>query len=291
MKDETFCQPPLNFDAFYFQSRIILMTHIFTSHFHVRQYEINSHGELPNSTLQRLFQETATLATRDVGYDVRYHAERESIWIVHQMTLEHLRPVRYPDELAIATWLCDAQKVRTHREYLARNAATGEIVARGRAHWVHLHAKTLRPLRIPQELFDKFQPNGVRTLVHIEPRAYPPPRFDFPEFRATRRVYCYEADEVQHVNNAMYIDWLEEALAEAIAMSSKDARRLCVYRHDIEYVRSAVPGDDVAINARLIGAGKTASAWHLEIKRGDETLVQDRITAFWVNQAGKPVKW
>jgi acyl-CoA thioesterase FadM len=267
------------------------MTHLFTAHFHTRQYELNSHGELPNSTLQRLFQETATLATRDAGFDVRYHQERESIWVVYQMTLEHLHPIRYPDELAIATWLCDAQKVRTHREYLARNAATGETVARGRAHWVHLHAKTLRPLRIPQELFDKFQQNGVSALVHIEPRLYPAPQFDFPVFRATRRVYRYEADEVQHVNNAMYIDWLEEALADAIAMQWNDARRLCVYRHDVEYVRSAVPGDDVEIIVRLIGVGKTACAWNLDIKRGDETLVRDRITALWVDRAGTPVKW
>jgi len=273
------------------------MTHLFTAHFQIRQYELNSHGKLPNSTLQRLFQETATLATRDVGYEVRYHAERESIWIVHQITLEHLRSVRYPDELAITTWLSDTQKVRTHREYLARNVQTNEIVARGRAHWVHLDAKTLRPLRLPAELFEKFAPNGKSALVQIEPRAYPAPQIDLPEFRATRRVYRYEADEVKHVNNAMYIDWVEEALADAIMRpstplrSAQDARRLCVYRHDIEYMRSALPGDEVEIVVRLVGVGKTASAWNLEIKRGDELLVRDHMTALWVNEKGKPVRW
>ncbi len=278
-------------DAFAFQHTIEMMTHQFTAHFAIRQYELNSHGELPNGTLQRLFQETATLATRDVGYEVRYHAERESIWIVHRITLEHSRPVRYPDELTITTWLSDTQKVRTHREYLARNVQTNEIVARARAHWVHLDAKTLRPLRLPAELFEKFAPNGKSALVQIEPRAYPAPQFDLPEFRVTRRVYRYEADEVKHVNNAMYIDWVEEALNDALAARWNDARRLCVYRHDIEYVRSALPGDEVEIVVRLIGAGKTASAWNLEIIRGDELLVRDHITALWINQAGKPVKW
>jgi acyl-CoA thioesterase FadM len=89
----------------------------------------------------------------------------------------------------------------------------------------------------------------------------------------------------------MYIDWLEEALADAIATRWNDARRLCVYRHDIEYARSAVPGDVVMIDVRLIGVGKTASAWNLEIKRGDELLVRDHITALWVDQTGKPVRW
>lgn len=267
------------------------MTHIFTAHFPIRQYEVNAYGELPNSTLQHLFQETATLATRDVGYEVRYAEERASIWVVYQITLEHRRPIRYPDELAITTWLSDAQKVRTHREYLARNAQTNEIVACGRAYWVHLDAKTLRPLRLPAELFERFAPNGQSALTHIAPRMYPAPSFDFPEFCTHRRVYRYEADEVRHVNNAFYVDWLEEALHDAVATRWNDARRLCVYRHDIEYVRSAVPGDEVMIKVRLVGVGKTASAWDLEIQRGDESLVRDRITALWVNGKGKPMKW
>jgi acyl-CoA thioesterase FadM len=66
---------------------------------------------------------------------------------------------------------------------------------------------------------------------------------------------------------------------------------LWVYRHDIEYARSAVPGDEMEIIVRLIGAGKSASAWNLEIVRGEESLVQDHITALWVNDAGKPVRW
>ncbi len=285
------------------------MTHQYTAHFSIRQYELNSRGELPNSTIQRLFQETATLATRDLGFDVKYSAERESVWVIHQMTLEHLRPIVYPDELAITTWLSDAQRVRTHREYLARNAATGEIVARGRAHWAHLSAKTLRPLRIPSELFEIFGPNGIRAVPRVETRSYRPPSFEFREFRTTRHVHRYEADEMKHVNNAMYLDWLEETLTDAVetlpstassfslrqaqgrSETAQDARRLWVYRHAIEYVRSAVPGDDVEMVVRLVGTGKTASTWNLEIMRSGESLVKDHITALWVNDAGEPVRW
>jgi acyl-CoA thioesterase FadM len=64
-----------------------------------------------------------------------------------------------------------------------------------------------------------------------------------------------------------------------------------VHRHDIEYLQSALPGDNVNINVKLVGVGKTASTWDLKIKRGNELIVQDRITALWVNQAGKPVRW
>jgi len=52
-----------------------------------------------------------------------------------------------------------------------------------------------------------------------------------------------------------------------------------------------VPGDEVEIIARLVGAGHCASAWNLEIKRGEELFVRDHITALWMDGAGKPVGW
>ena len=267
------------------------MTHLFTTRLQIRHHELDARGELPNSALFRLFQETAMRVTRDAGFGVEWFMERRTVWFVHQMTVEHLRPIHYPDELAVTSWLSDAQKVRTHREYLARNATTDEIVARGRAHWVYLTGETLMPTRIPAELIARFQPNGIRAVPRIEPRAYTlSPNIAPLEYRTRHRVQRYEADGMQHVNNAVYIDWLEEALADAVAHLTSPARQLCVRRHDIEYARSAVPGDEVEIVTRLIGAGHCASAWQLEIKRGDESLGRDHITALWQDAVGKPIQ-
>jgi len=281
-----------SFDSRAFQDTIKTMTREYIAHLPIRQYELDARGELPNSALQRLFQETATQGSADAGYGVEWYSTHNSVWVIYQMTLEHARPIRYGDELAITTWVSDFQRVRSHREYLARHARTNEIVARGRAYWAHLNRATLMPTRIPVDLFEQFAPNGVSALPRIAPRIYPAPRLGFDEFHTTRRVYRYEADEMQHVNNAIYIDWLEEALADAAMMffPAQNDRRLSVYRHDIEYTRSAVPGDQVEISVRLVGAGQTTSAWDLKIIRRDEILIKDHITALWVNDAGKPIR-
>jgi acyl-CoA thioesterase FadM len=267
------------------------MTHTFTTHYRIRQYELDARGELPNSTLSRLFQETAMRASKDAGYGVEWYAEQRTVWVVHRMTLEHLQPVRYLDELALTTWVSDIQRVRSHRESVARNAATQEIVARGRAHWAHLRSDTLFPARIPAAINDFFAPNGIRAVPRIEPRAYAlSPNIAPLEHRLRRRVQRYETDSMQHVNNAVYIDWLEEALADATAHLTSPARRLYVRRHDIEYAHSALPGDEVDIIARLVGAGHCASAWQFEIRRGDESLVRDHITTLWQDATGKPIR-
>ena len=274
------------------------MTHKYTAHFTIRHYELDSHGELPNSTLQRLCQETAMQASADVGFGAQWYSEHKGVWVIHQMTLEHARPIHYLDELAITTWVSDFQRVRSHREYLVRNATTNEIVACGRANWAYLNRETLMPTRIPVDLMTLFLPDGVRAVSRTQPRTWAAPRFEFCEYRTTRHVFRYEADEMQHVNNAMYIDWLEEALIESLhakcernEAESKDEGRLCVYRHDIEYARSAIPGDDVVITVRLGGLGQTASAWKLEIMCDGKPLVRDHITALWTNSEGKPVRW
>jgi acyl-CoA thioesterase FadM len=280
------------------------MTHQFTAHFRIRQYELDAHSNLPNSTLARLFQEAATRASADAGFGVDWYSTHTSAWLVHELTLVRSQPIRYGDELAITTWVSDFQRVRSHREYLARNVKTDVVVARGRAYWVQINPASMMPARVPPEIVTRFDPNGVSALTRATPRVYPPLHLAVDEFRATRRVQRYEADGMQHVNNAMYIDWLEEALTDAIARpatassirfarseSTQGARQLCVYRHDIEYARSAVPGDDVTIRVQLVGAGQSASLWDLEIRRGVELLIHDRLTAIGVGANGKPARW
>jgi len=269
----------------------------FTTRFQIRLDELDARGELPNSALARLFQETAMRATTDAGFPNNWFTARKSVWVIHELTLEHMRPIHYADELEITTWLSDMQRVRTHREYLARNAATQEIVARGQAHWAHLNIETLMPARIPSEISERFAPNGMRAIPRVEPRTYgrdnPAPT---QAFRARRRVQRYETDAMQHVNNTIYLDWVEEALADAsmdwagTKLGAENAVRLYIRRHDIAYVRPALPQDEVEIIAQMMGMGQCASAWSVEIKRGDESLVRDHVTALWVDDVGRPAR-
>ena len=100
---------------------------------------------------------------------------------------------------------------------------------------------------------------------------------------------------MQHVNNTIYLDWVEETLADAArpstALRSAPEAHLCVRRHDIAYLRPALPGEEMEIIAQMIGAGKCASAWSVEIKRGAELLVRDHVTTLWMNANGKPARW
>ncbi len=73
---------------------------------------------------------------------------------------------------------------------------------------------------------------------------------DAPRFAAYFRVRHYEADAVGHVNNAVYLHYLEQAAIEHSAAVGYPLGRyremgalFIVRRHEIEYLRPASPGD------------------------------------------------
>lgn len=260
------------------------MPHSHTAHFRIRHSELNTVEEMPNRALAHLLQETAMDASAAAGYGLRWYEQHQTVWVIREMTLEHLRPIHYQDELDITTWLFDMQRVRARREYAVHNTQTGELVARASAYWGYISRATLMPTRIPPEVFPQFEPSGIRAVPRARPRVYPPPRVPL-ELHAERRVQHYEADAMGHVNNGIYLDWFEEPLYRL----TPAGRRLCVRRHDVEYVRGALPGDELELVTRLQGVGNAVTAWALEITRAGDTIARDRILAYWVDEgpAGK----
>lgn len=261
------------------------MVHTHTAHFRVRHSELYADEEMPNRALAHLFQETAMDASAAAGYGLAWYTEHQTVWVLRGMTLEHLRPIHYQDELDITTWLYDMQRVRARREYLARNAHTGEVVARASGYWAYINRATLMPTRIPADVLTEFEPSGLRAVPHPQPRTYPPPSTPR-EIRTARRVRHSETDAMGHVNNGIYLDWFEEPLREI----TPQAQHLCVRRHDVEYIRGALAGDDVELVTRLAGVGWYATAWEQEITRGPDVIARDHITALWIDAPGRPVR-
>jgi acyl-CoA thioester hydrolase len=73
---------------------------------------------------------------------------------------------------------------------------------------------------------------------------------DTPRFAAYFRVRHYETDAVGHVNNAVYLHYLEQAAIEHSAAVGYPLGRylemgtlFIVRRHEVEYLRPASPGD------------------------------------------------
>lgn len=96
-----------------------------------------------------------------------------------------------------------------------------------------------------------------------------------PRFATHFKVRHYEMDALGHVNNAVYLHYLEQAAYEhsaAAGFSDERTRELggiwIVRRHEIEYLRPATAGDVLQVVTWAVAfkgaraAGRAASRWN-----------------------------
>ncbi|RME50977.1 MAG: acyl-CoA thioesterase, partial [Caldilineae bacterium] len=102
-----------------------------------------------------------------------------------------------------------------------------------------------------------------------------------------RRVQHYELDSERHVNNAVYLNWVEQAFWDACAAAGVplpgepigDGRRLVVRRHELAYRQPAVAGDEIEIASRLHRIAPGRHTWLHEVRRATDDALLVRALA------------
>ena len=215
----------------------------------VWQADVDAFGELRISVLLRFLQETATRASTDAGFDPAYYARAGTLWLVRRTRLTLREPARYGDELEATTWIADFRRVRSRRDYEIR--AGDRLVARAHTDWVYVDRITSRPRRIPPAMQESFVPGGSGPG---ERPAFPDASPPAGAMHGTRRVELHELDALQHVNNAQYVHYLEQAAHDAVAaagwtLASQLAAggRFRAVAHDLEYLDAALPDERLTV--------------------------------------------
>ncbi len=247
------------------------MARVFTWQFEVRSYDLNSHSHVNTASYHQYLEEGATRASADAGFTYDWYFAHRHSWVVRKLQVRYLRPLRHGDELALRTWVSDVRRIYSHREYDLRRADDDSPVLRARAKWVYVNLDTLRPARIPDQAEAAFQPTGELPALRIhlrQPRLLDAHR----PYTGERRVQHYEIDPTGHANNAVYINWFEQAQTDALAAMGWSAERLttsgimlCPVARDVEYFQSALDGMLLRVSSRPVAITRTRIAWEQEI--------------------------
>ncbi|HUS13929.1 MAG TPA: thioesterase family protein [Chloroflexia bacterium] len=256
------------------------MFHRYTAHFRVRTHDIDSWSGISAQRLAAYLEQSAWEASDDAGFGDKWYRELNAAWVIHRLTLARLGPIRYQDDLSVDTWISSMGRVRSSRDYEMRGPG-GTPVAAGRADWVFVDRVTGRPKGIDRRIVDTFETGAQAALLVGPPLAEAPPS-PGRVFVANQRAYRYETDSMGHINNTIYLAWLDEALAEALATAglplappAGTGLRLEGTWYVVDYLRSALAGDHLEVQSHLtgIGAGGTLLEWTQEITRGPEAEV------------------
>ena len=116
-------------------------------------------------------------------------------------------------------------------------------------------------------------------------------------FEMSVSVLPGDIDEQNHVNNTVYLRWVQEvATAHWQAIASSEAQEgigWMVLRHEIDYKAPACPGDDVLLRTWVGKATRLTFERFTEILRSNDRQLLSTARTLWcpINaQTGRPVR-
>ncbi len=209
--------------------------------YQARYDECSLFGFLTPAATVRYLQDIAVLHYNSANLDEGGH------WIARRTIIDFHQPIPAYSNLELQTFVGGTSKVTSQRNYKLR-LENGEPVVTGRTTWVYLGSNG-RPARIPPSFVAYFWPDGPA------PMAYDPDWPGWPDCPAAisrQKVRFSDLDILAHMNNAAYVDLLDNAGWETQAEDAlPTSGQLMPLHYDIEYLESAQLGQDLEVQTWL----------------------------------------
>jgi acyl-CoA thioester hydrolase len=91
-----------------------------------------------------------------------------------------------------------------------------------------------------------------------------------------------EIDEYKHINNVVYVQWMQEVSNDHWLLLIKDIPKpdyvWFVIRHEVDYKKQGALGDEVTVKTWVGETAGIKSIRHFEMHRGDVLLVKSQTT-------------
>jgi len=257
------------------------MSKIFTRTFRVRWGELGPNGVVSPANYLRYLIETAWDWGDAVGLGVNDSQTLGMAWLIRETEIHFLRSLRHNDTVNFTIWLANWQRVRGTRCFELKLKESGEVIAQGTQQIVCIDAKTEKPMSLPEDVIDRFRLEN--------PRVFPFERF--PKITAAedphvtqRRVELMDLDVYEHVNNATYVNYAEEAFARVFSSKGWSLARLAeasltfaIRRLHIQYSAIAAWGETLNISTHPLNVKETGGSLYAGMARADGAPVAECI--------------
>ena len=189
-----------------------------TRTFRVRFEEAGPTGSIHASTLLRYAAELAWRHSEARGFGRSWYRERDLAWVVRGVDLRILGRIEDGTAVSGTTRVVAARKVIARRRTEFRSN-DGRLAAVIDVDWAMTSSAGV-PTRVPAVFQAAFgtPPGTTFTPIRVRPSSPTDPGAPSGSAQAngppaTQAVRRHEVDPMGHVNNAVYLDWAEEAVA------------------------------------------------------------------------------
>ncbi|GHV82590.1 acyl-ACP thioesterase [Spirochaetia bacterium] len=197
----------------------------------IRFGDIDRSDRLTLASTFDFFQEVAISHAEDLGVGREALARTRQGWVLSRMSVVVERRPKWREPVTVRSWPRGAERLFAVRDYDIRDAQDRPVI-RGRSGWIILDIDKRRPLRV-QPLIESLPPNdGLDALPGgaqgLEAR-------ENLSKTGERRAAYSDIDYNGHVNNARYIQWVQDAAAPELLEKADRLRFDINYLSEIKY--------------------------------------------------------
>jgi acyl-ACP thioesterase len=205
--------------------------------FNLRFGAIDRSDRLTLASTFDFFQEAAINHAEALGVGRDAMVKTGQIWVLSRLSVVWDRRPRWKEPLTVRSWPRGWEKLFALRDYDIRDAA-GVPVVRGRSCWIILDMEKRRPLR-PQAVMETLPMNeGLNAMDGVPPSLE---SWSGSRQMGERRALYSDVDYNGHVNNARYVQWIQDLLEMGTLENCGRARL------DINYLGEVKPGQTVEL--------------------------------------------
>lgn len=122
----------------------------------VAPQDLDELQHVSNVVYVRWIQDVAIAHSTAVGLGLEAYQQRGAVFVVRRHEVDYLRPALAGDELEFETRVVAASQVTATRRTFIRRATDGQLLVQAQTQWAYVSTTTGRPVRIPQEVRERF---------------------------------------------------------------------------------------------------------------------------------------
>lgn len=132
---------------------------------HAQPGDIDDLNHVSNLVYLRWVQDVATAHSRALGFDIEAYRGMGAVFVVRRHEIDYLRSAMLGDRIVLRTWIDTWKAVSSVRmTSIVRVGGPGDApgeesdieLARARTTWAFVSTDTGRPVRIPEDLRERF---------------------------------------------------------------------------------------------------------------------------------------
>ncbi len=170
----------------------------------VRACETDHLGYMRLSAIFQIMQETAEMNAKKLGFSYDYVVENNELWVLSRIKAKFEKAPKRQDELIVKTWPVGKSRIFGLRDYTI--GLNSNLIGKVTSSWVLIDTKR----RSIKRMRDFPKSNLASVFTEMAPKVKVPKDLELIDRRIVKKS---ELDINNHVNDAIYFNWVTDSLS------------------------------------------------------------------------------